>query len=282
MALSITAGLTNNASTLIEAQDYGVKIAKANYDVLTAPEQELLFNSSWPSLPIAKVKEYTLNGYAPSDAVTHEMPFVPLVMGFVSDGTGFYGGNLFYVLSADETNVYPGSVAPTPSSGTMKIVIYNIDITTDVEYPFKQRGGQAVGYDADYGMKLAKEGMDINSTDLRDYIAHSRCQSPLILAVKTQDTIPTQNIDTGAGTRTIQYSTGLNFVSYVFGFIRFTTGLSSGRYVYAPYVAQAYPATYTDGFTSQLQIIDSLADKGSIVVLRSPMFSETNEYTVTY
>lgn len=281
MALSITAGLANNTSTLVSVQDYGLKIAKAGFDVLTAPEQELLFNSSWPSLQIVHVKEYTLVGYSPNDVVAHEMPFVPLAIGFVStdSSSAVQDYNGFFPLSADETNLYPGRISPSISSGTLKIVIFNVDITVDIEYPYTERSGVNKTYDSDYGVKLTKENSDIKSTDLRDYIAHSRCQSPLLLAVKTQETIPTQNIDAGAGTRTIQYNTGLDFVSYVFGFVRFS---AEGIYTYAPYVSQSYPATYSDGFTSQLSLIDAAVDKGSIVVLRSPMFSTTNEYVASY
>lgn len=285
MALGVTTGFSNNTSTLKDTQDYGLKVAKAGYDALTAPEAELLFNSSWPSLQIVAVKEITFDEFGSSNPIAHGMPFKPLcmlvgTMTFVSGPIGIHNNNR--PLTVDSTYAYPQVNTSNATVQSARVIIYNVNITVDVEYPYKDRGGISVNYDADYGIKSVKDGLDITSDNLRDYAMHSRCQSPMLLAVKTQETIPAGNVaDNGFGDtyRYIQYTSPLDFISYAFGFVQFN---DTDTYTYAPYLSQAYPALATDGATSQLILIDGTSDKGSIVVLRSPMFSETNEYTVSY
>jgi len=286
MAFDTVDGYPDNTSTLIQTQDYGTKIAKAGYDALTAPEQELLFNSSWPSLQIVKVvdlSDYDVSG-ATLNPIEHGLTFPPFAV-LMGEFDTYYGSNStyngFYPVPVDETHVYANNTSSSVTPSLTRLVIYNLDITRDIEYPYKERSGSTVSYDTDYGIKAVKETEDITSSDMRDYLLHSRCQSPLVMAVKTQDTINPANISSGQ--KLIQYTSPLNFISFAFGFVRWTeSAFYSNLYTYAPYQGQAYPVMSSNGFKNQLTLIDEDTTAGSIVVLRSPMFSETNEYTASY
>lgn len=258
----------DNISTVLPKADYGIKIAKANYDALTAADRDLLFNSSWPSVQIVKVKSVTAG-----EAVPHGLLFPPVA--FMLGGTTYE--TIMYGQDVDDTNVYPRS--------TGKMVIYNIDISTDVEYPYTDTVSVNTTYDPDYGVKMVKEGGDIDSTELRDYILHSRCGSPLVLAVKTQETVNDANTDI------VQYTSRMGYPTLNFGYSGRPPGAttSSGRtygnngYQFAPQGGQSIPIAFTDGFTTYTPIYTSFSDgRASIICLRSPMFATTNTVQVNY
>ncbi len=258
----------DNTSTVLPKADYGIKIAKANYDALTAADRDLLFNSSWPSVQIVRVKNVVAG-----EAVPHGLTFPPVafMLGGATAETIMYGQDV------DDTNVYPRV------SGSM--VIYNIDISTDVEYPYTDTVSVNTTYDPDYGVKMVKEGGDIDSTELRDYILHSRCGSPLVLAVKTQETVNDANTDI------VQYTSRMGYPTLNFGYSGRPAGATtnSGQtygnngYQFAPQGGQSIPVAFTDGFTTYTPIYSTFSDgRASIICLRSPMFATTNTVQVTF
>lgn len=258
----------DNTSNPLPKADYGIKISKARYDALTAADNDLLFNSSWPSVQIVMVKDVSFG-----DTVPHGLGFPPVafILGGNDSSTVMFGQDI------DDTNVYPRSEG--------KLVVYRIDVSVDVEYPYTAVQSINTAYNPDYGIKMVKEGRDIDSTDLRDYILHSRCGSPLILAVKTQETVNTAN------PTVVQYTSRLGYPTLNFGYSGRPSGSSTssgatfGRnaYQFAPQGGQSFPVTYTDGFTVQTFINAGFSDgRASVVCLRSPMFATTNTVQVTY
>lgn len=265
----------NNTSDLQPKADYGIKISKAGFDALTAADNDLLFNSSWPSAQIVLVKSIPVGA---DRTVPHNLGFPPVA--FIMGGTDFF--NTMYGCDTDSANAY----IPSGLTTSCTLVIYHIDISKDVEYPFNDTVGINVEYNPDYGIKMVKEGGDINSTDLRDYILHSRCGSPLVLAVKTQETSSPDNTDV------VQYTSSIGYPTLNFGYVGVTEGSVSGSitygsnaYLFAPQGGQAYPIAFTDGFTTYVDLLigDSFFNgKGSVVCLRSPMFATTNTVGVNY
>jgi len=178
----------------------------------------------------------------------------------------------------DEINVY----VPTIHSGNCLIVIYNIDISVDVEYPYTVQSGGNTTYNYDYGIKMVKQNKDINSEDMRDYILHTRCGSPLILAVKTQDTVNSANPNM------VQYTSKLGYPTLNFGYARiiassflFVTYDGLKRYYNAPLQSQSFPNTVTNGYTTRVSF-GTTSDGATVVCLRNPNISSTNSVSVTY
>lgn len=267
MALPTTT-YTNNTSTLQEKSDYGLKIAKAGFDVNTAKDSDLLFNSSWPSMQIKIIKQV-----ASGESFAHGLPYPPFAI-VIPDFTPTTVGNqnLMRNASVDSTNVY----APTIDfSGGGKIIVYALDITVDVEYPYNTRSRNSTQYDPNYGIKIPKNDADIDSTDLRDFILHSRCGSPMVLAVKTASTMSPDNLGLiASGQSAIQYTSQLIDPTFVFGYVK----RNDGKYECAPLSGQSYPSTLTNGTTSYIILLQgnaTYAYEASLVVLRSPMFAAT-------
>lgn len=268
MPLSVTT-YQSNTSNLQDKASNGIKISKAGFDALTAADNDLLFNSSWPSVQIVMVKS-VVSG----DTVPHGLGFPPVA--FILGGTTY--GTTMFGQDVDDTNIYPRD------TGVM--VVYKIDVSKDIEYPFDDTISINTTYNPDYGIKMAKVGADIDSTDLRDYILHSRCGSPLILAVKTQETVNPAN------TAVVQYRSNMGYPTLNFGYAGVRAGqiTFSGRtfgnnaYQFAPQGGQAYPVAFTDGFTTYIDRVSSVVfdERATVVCLRSPMFATTNTVAVNY
>jgi len=270
----------DNISNLLPKADYGIKVPKAGFDALTAADNDLLYNSSWPSIQIVLVTPVTktMTQYT---AVPHGLVFPPVafVIGGTDDDTIMRGCN------ADETNVYVRSDYLTGSVGdTMgTLIVYHVDIATDIEYPYNTTSSTNVVYNRDYGIKMVKSGGNIESTELRDYILHSRCGSPLILAVKTQATVnPVNNA-------VVQYTSKMGYPTLNFGYSGVASGtvdfnITYGRnaYKFAPQGGQAAPIAFTDGFTVYVPIYANADGRASVICLRSPMFAVTNTALVNY
>lgn len=261
--MPLTTIYTDNTSTPVIAGDYGLKIAKAGFDVLTASDSDLLFNSSWPSLQIvAVITDTTGSPFA------HGLTFPPLVM-----ATGPVPRPV------DSTYIY---------GGTGTVVVYNLDISVDVDYSYTTKTSSSNTYDPDYGIKMVKDGESIDSTDLRDYLVHSRCGTPLVLAVKNTST-STYTVPTApADYKGIQYTQKLGYPVFVFGYVK--AGVANfgsitspiGTWHVSPLAGQSYPVTATNGTISQLFITPPTTTDASLVILRTPMFATTNTVNVVF
>ena len=262
--MPLAATYVDNTSNVLAKGDYGIRIAKAGFDARNAADNDLLFNSAWPSTQIVKV--VTVTG---GSVVPHGLGFPP--MAFILGGTSLT--TTMYGQTVDDTNVYPAA------DGVL--VIYRIDISTDIDYSYTATTSVNSLYDPNYGIKMVKSGLDINSTDMRDYILHSRCGSPLVLAVKTQATSSPSNTDI------VQYTSKLGYPTLNFGYIGIQPGggVGNNAYIFAPQNNQSYPAAFTDGFTVYVTLLPSgsfFNGKGSVICLRSPMFATTNNVTVNF
>lgn len=240
----------------------------------------MVFDSSWPSLPIA-FETKLVSPFAAD--VTHNLKFASFacVWAYAIDPSGIQAAQRFFFpvdttkLYFDTSNFTSQQLAFWLVAGTMKVRCFQLDLSTDIDYILAPGDTFNRPYDKNFGIKVVKQGKDINSTDLRDFALHSRAQSPLILAVKTEKTVPAANVGTSIGT-VVQYNSNLKYPAWVYGYVK----QSTGKYVPAPYYSQAYPRTFTDGILSYIGYTGT--DIGAtLVVLRDPMFAPTST-TVQY
>jgi hypothetical protein len=288
--MSLPSTFLDNISGVPVVSDVGFKISKPGYSALTAAGQNLLFSSGWPSLPIAY--EITIPNPITSGssfaAIPHNLNFPPFTMGwyYYTDPSGIIGASNRFQVMADKTNFYMhgNQSGHAPYSATkLKLRAFQIDLSKDINYQLAPGDTFKSPYDPDYGIKVVKAGKSIDSKDLRDFAIHSRAQSPLILAVKTEQTSNPSNADV------VQYTTKLAYPAWVYGFIKLGTSLAGSfgvpvnTYLPAQYYSQSYPRTFTDGFTSYVQFNTGVsADNGAtLVILRDPMFAPT-PVTVQY
>lgn len=262
-------------------QDFGIKVSQSGYSAFTAPDYALAFSSSWPQLPIAAEFIQTMapfnGGAAPYTynplTFTHTLGYPAFARVWVSGtGTGLAAGHVtsdIYNLKTAKNSVTYSSPASTNNLSdriTVFVRVYALDITKPVSYRYKQPPVITTPYDPDYGIKIVKEGKDIASKDMRDFILHSRCQSPQVDSVLV-----------GASGANLTYTNTTGYTNWVFGYGSFNSGAS---YVPAyPNSSQAPPTllisnnVYTNGGVSGMIPI--------IVVLRDPLFA-ASQVEVTY
>jgi hypothetical protein len=297
MGLPVTTNIANSP-TPAPASSVGFKVSKPGFNASTTAGENLVFDSSWPSLPIALEVNVpnTITGFSsPNIVIPHNLGFPPFAMvwayGPDPNGSGINNVVGRFIAMTDDTNVYingKAEVNPFYTNFTatkLRVLIYNLDLSTDIDYALAPGDTFNLPYDKDYGVKVTLPGKDISSTDMRDFAIHSRCQSPLILAVKTQQTVSPSN------NKTVCYISKLSYPVWVYGFIKAgasglasSLGVPAATYIPAPYYSQAYPRVFTDGFTAYLDWIGtgSFQDEGAtILVLRDPMFA-SNPLTVQF
>jgi hypothetical protein len=295
---TLTSPYTDNANTPAPLATVGFKLSKPGYSAVTSAGQNMVFDSSWPSLPVAYdtgLINNTIASTFDTATIAHNLNFPPLVFGwaYFPDPGGLGNVTQRFICAADRTNIYlngNSNSSPPLTATKIRLKAFQLDLSKDINYILAPGDTFKQPYDANYGVKVTKPNKDINSKDMRDFSVHSRCQSPLILAVKTEATMPTANIGTGIG-NVIQYTSSLSYAVWVYGFIRIggtlATNLSmtAGTYYPAPYYSQAYPRVFTDGFKAYIGYTASgppSPDTGAtLVILRDPMFAATQQ-AVTY
>lgn len=271
----------DNAPTQAPDSNVGIKLSKPGFDANRTAGNNLIFDSSWPSLPIAF--ETQLSRPYPS-TVAHGLNFPPFCMAWAygPDNSGVGNTAMRFFPSVDKNSVFTSITGLNGPDFTfwanatrVDIKCFMLDLSKDIDYILAPGDTFSMPYDNSYGIKMVKPNKDINSNDLRDFAIHSRAQSPLIQAVKTETTMSPNNA-TASGGPAIQYTYKGNSPVWVYGYVK----SSVGKYRYAPYYGQSYPLTATDGFTSQLPFLSG--DVGAtLVILRDPMFAPT-QTTVQY
>lgn len=272
------------ATNLTANQDFGIKIARAGYNALTAPDYGLLFNSAWPSLQIAF--EYTLT-VAEAESlgeVKHGLGFPPLTMIWYTADNISYGrlpGSYFEVDQESILFILIGG--GLSNTATLVIRCYNTDISKDVNYPLPQSLARQGPYDTNYGFKIAKDNKNVNSRNLNDFIVHTKGQSPAILTIATelgQYYVNTSNRDYWAngnppsgGWDLIAYPLSTNYIPWFTG-----AYVIGNTYAYLN-IADIYYAPVV-GVNGSL-VLNVSSTGGTLIVLRDPLFYPT-KIEVTY
>lgn len=269
----------DNTTKKAVATDVGFKISKPGFDARRTAGNNLVFSSSWPGLQVLfeKVINNPINGPGLSSTLGHNLKFPPLtfVWAYGPDPSGIANSSrrIAGMASVDSNTVYLSDNGLSGietdflySASKLIVRCFQIDLSKDVDYILAPGDTFKYPYDSNFGVKVAKQNKNINSTDLRDFALHSRAQSPLVLAVKTQDTANPAN------PQTVQYTNKFSYPVWVYGYVKSTAGL----FKFADLGGQSYPITRTDGFVSSLTYNPSSGDNGAtLVILRDPMFSAT-------
>lgn len=266
----------------MQPQQEGIKVAQPGYDIRTAKDYELLFNSSWPTIAIAFDQTVTLtsNGVGLIQPYAHNLGFIPLAMvwEFTSSAMTAQQGRIFP--SVDQNFIYFPILTPS-TTYYFNIKCYNLNITIPQNYIYIQSAAVNTPYNSSFGIKVAKQNQSIQSNDMRNFILHSRCASPQVLSVVTQAT--PYNSATGIGNNggTLTYTNQQGYTPWAFGYAQ-VTNVSYGATVYewSPPTAQAYPKLFFNGNVMTLPLSPTTSN-GSLVVLRDPLFAP-NTVSVVY
>lgn len=190
-------------STMRGRLDYGLKIAKKGFDVRTARDNQLLYNSGFPSLQIAGAVrwsdwEITQNGKAPQwnqrdgsiadrwmfkAHVRHGLGYPPMLICASPSNDWDVGGTIFK-WNSNYIYVDTDIARDLDLLKQLTILICPIDISYDIEYPYLDSPVEAEwGQSYDYGLKHALSG-DIDTKLADDLGLNPTIQSSMAVAVK--------------------------------------------------------------------------------------------------
>lgn len=168
------------------ASDPKLKLSQPGYDVRNAGDQNLAFSSDFPILKEAYTDIFDHDTLSDSafgyyKVFDHNLGYVPFFLVFNKDSQMVIGTDW----AIDEKALYVAAGATdilgNPVTGKYRWNIYRLNIFQDYRSPVPDiKLPAAGGVDFDFGIKVAKRGRDLQSTDLRDFTIHSRARSPLL------------------------------------------------------------------------------------------------------
>lgn len=281
-----------NLSSIIGRRKYGIKIALPGFDVRTATDTQLLFNSSfpilqtkiWASLGTLSDNMHDVNfggeylgkkGTLHIHRWAHNLGYPPFFLSFAWERF-----NPVWQYGVDEKYIY--SFRENPRRTGEKVLVCPIDITRDVEYPYTSSAvpidSNTVSKIGKYGLKTSEAGFDSEGMGQDFQGFNMRIQSQMVLAVKTMKTIAEPPVNEDDPARVVYtLPKNMNFSNTsVYGFMKFEKGIS-------PYDFEYWTATQIGGQSAGTLFVSKEANTAdiftvkkipvSLVAVRQPMFA---------
>jgi hypothetical protein len=242
---------------------YRVKGTPPGYDVGSAADYLLSFNSSWPLLKVHETGTFSADK-------THNLGYPPFYIVTRTDGRVDQFVGLLNNSGVDSSTLSYGSI-----SGTRRYFIFRLDLTVNFTAPVIETSTTSVPSNNDYVFKMTKADKDISSSDLRDFSLHSGAKSPMVHKVVEQA------IPAGPDGWNLSVSHGLGYTPIAFVYIKPSTntgGYTTTKYIFIPPPVGVQDALYTansstidivafgDVFTAQPRV--------SVVILKDPFLKE--------
>jgi hypothetical protein len=313
-----------NTKKLKERGDYGVRVARPGFDASNCADNQLIFNSGWPILQLCAVIDFdkatdTYTRYLlPNGTWSDTLPSGYTDMGptWMTDRFDKIGVNKNYCRKFVSARTYmntstwqeatgvtykrmrhylgytPFFIPADDVTGTTsnKVLLFSVEIETDVDYPYTDAALPMVSIPDDYGMKSSSIfGPRVPGLSTGQF-------SKLVQAVKTQETAKYTEETSGtkmpywsplsdAPNSTPSKSPLLPFEAFGFAIKGFYT--SSGTVAYdekdGGYYTPIYARAIADGGSSLAYVysLQALAEqyfrKSSLVIFRSPLVSPEYE-----
>lgn len=261
-----------------------VKLAQPGYDVKTAGDENLIYNSNWPLLPIYKQDSFTSSDWNTEHqpVASHDLGYIPAFWWFANTNILTWNGATPALDQRAEFNgpvtFFPGitkdrlvfDINPGVASGTIQFYyyIFALDITKPYTAPITKVGAISGG-GGNKVFKLAKPDKDINSKNLEDYVIHSQARSPLVHAVTQQKTAPDGSV--GGYGFTFQHNLGYAPMFFAYGKTGGVFGVNnptSNSYIILPVGGITSGFTVDDKNISYTNLNNNV--EISLVVLKDP------------
>lgn len=246
-----------------------LQVCQPGFDVRKCPDWAYLFNSDWPSLAIVFETTVTVLAGNTGQIISHNLGFFPLTSAWVNSSTISYARLPQSLITVDQNNIVIlfDPALTNIASATITVRCYNVNISKEASYPLPQSAEAQLSYNDKFGIKFAKTNRSISSKNLNDFIIHSRAQSPAVLTIATEKGkyFNSAFADPGTGTTApcIVYPLKTAYIPWIFGAIKF----NDGTYRYHSIHNLTYIAA-----TNTLVLNIGISGKGSLVILRDPLF----------
>lgn len=256
--------------------DFGAKASVPGYNVDDTADFLLSFNSSWPLLKIehSDTATITQNG-TPQTIYTHNLGYPPLYF-IASDGQFDETAGSIRKIGVDNNVLAYDGNNPVGGTYSFRYYVCRLPLTQNFTAPTIESNNLPVAINDDYGIKVAKPGKSVDSTDLRDFALYSSARSPMVHKVD----YGTLAADGGNFTRTVAHE--LTYTPIAFCYIKFGTGLSGYDPTYH-YIVNGPQGTQDAYYTldnTNMYILESgaFATSGgdaTMVALKDPFAKDT-------
>ena len=248
-----------------------IKLAQPGYDVKTAGDENLIYNSNWPLLKIYKQGSYKIGDCAVSAVIIeHDLGFTPFYIYFanmtidswnnfgaqvIEDRAEFMGavGDGSVTMTDKQMSYTPVGFPNTTGSTKLYYYVYALDITKKYEAPIIKVGDISGASENKHVFKIAKHNKDITSKNLDDYVIHSQARSPLIHSVTPSNGEVT----------TLVINHSLGYAPIFFGFLK------SGNSYKPLYTGQGGSSSFKSTIDT-ITFTSSAPQEITIVVLKDP------------
>lgn len=250
------------------ANDFGVKVSQAGFDVKTASSSNLYFSSSWPIMKIGLQGMLTLTGNPTLDTVNHNFGYPPFVMVW-SHNNGFMPLEIGSITS--KRVIFNGVNAQ--SGDTLQYYIFRNPLNINFKADKTLASNISMGLpNTNFGIKFVKPGKDINSKDYRDFTLHSGTKSLMVYQTIYQALSPISG-GNYQGINGLKYKTDLPYRPVYFAWYS-TDGNS---FIPLSAAAQSTPKINYDADGGIiLNALNSTGGYGCFYVILDPYFSTNN------
>jgi len=178
--------------------DYGIRVARPGYDAGSCADSQLLFNSNWPIIQIAKVIDFgsgsveliiysridssgntiatytkpsgmgtvTFTNIDPEYRVGLKYCYKAVGIGSATDGSGTNWFVCKYNVKQHQLGYIPmWYLSDWISDVNGKIILTNIDLCTDIEYPYTDNPTILISPPKDYGIKSSSVFRGVGGLD---------------------------------------------------------------------------------------------------------------------
>lgn len=262
-----------------------IRLAQPGYDVKTAGDENLIYSSEWPLLPIYQQGSFTIQDVSQPVTITnHNLGYVPAFWWFsnqditaweAGSGTSFpqdtrseFKGAAGGYIGINETKLQFVPQDPVAfENGSMKIYyyIFTTKLTDQFTAPISNAGQGVVGGQGTRVFKLAKPGKSVKSNNLSDFVIHSDCRSPLVHSVNPGTLQP----QAGLLGNSFQANHNLGYIPMFMCYVQNFGGQESGFYELVP--SGTSGSTKLQASPSFINYQNGIAGQAiSILVLKDP------------
>lgn len=167
---------------------YGIKVSQRGYPADTCADSQLLFNSEWPVLKIAKQGTFSVGGSTDSTIYVHNLGYPPIFMIFASNSYysannlgSMVGGSQFFGVNSTSLKYFGFTFSQPAGTFTGYYFILYYDLTSTYTAPTLITSQASQNIQTGFGLKATLPGYDANvETDYRNFSIHSDTRVPML------------------------------------------------------------------------------------------------------
>lgn len=185
-----------------------VALSQEGYNVETAGDENMVWSSDWRSVHYGQEFIFDIANQQIAQNYDHNLgKAVAFFVYRVGTATSEPEVNNSLFMTTTQLKWVPNGGEPAAPL-KLKVFITDIDLKKNYLAPVFSTGGSPTTINRRYVIALSRKGKSVHSTDLRDFVFHSYCRSPLLHQVSNGVAAPVS----GAGVNGVDAVHGLPYV----------------------------------------------------------------------